>query len=574
MRADTPWIVRILMMKKCLGVTHAACRFAALAWLCLAAWLPSFDAQAQSQKVEFTSSNLPIVVIDTHGREIVDEPKIMADMGIIDNGPGVRNNLSDPFNHYNGKIGIEIRGSSSQMFPKKQYGFETWDALGNDVDVALMGMPAESDWVLSASYSDKTLMRNMLAYHLANQLGRYASRTRFCEVVLNGDYRGLYIFMEKIKRDKSRVNISKLEPADASGDALTGGYLIKIDKWEGSDTQGWYSSFLPYPGSPHRIYYQYDYPDQDDIVPAQKTYIQNFVYRFESLMAGPDFAHPQNGYAKFLDPAAAVDYFLVNEVSRNVDGYRLSAFMHKDRDSKHGRLTMGPAWDYDLAFGNADYYNGAKIYGWQVDFRVESDGFQIPFWWPRLLQDSTFTRLLASRWQNLRKTVFDVQRIHAFIDSTAQLLEESQKRNFERWPILGVYVWPNAYIGQNYREEVEYLKQWVNLRILWMDANLPGQAVAVKEPPASAPQNFTLAQNYPNPFNPATTISFQLPVRSRVALTIFAADGREVAELWEGEMPAGAHALRWHATGLASGVYFCRLQAGAHVAVRKLIIAK
>ncbi|NUM79105.1 CotH kinase family protein, partial [candidate division KSB1 bacterium] len=184
------------------------------------------------------------------------------------------------------------------------------------------------------------------------------------------------------------------------------------------------------------------------------------------------------------------------------------------------------------------------------------------------------TRLLASRWQSLRKTVFDVQRIHAFIDSTAQLLEESQKRNFERWPILGIYVWPNAYIGQNYREEVEYLKQWVNLRILWMDANLPGQSVAVAEPPASAPQDFTLAQNYPNPFNPATTISFHLPARSRVSLMILAADGRRVAELWEGEMPAGGHAVRWQATGLASGVYFCRLQAGEQVAVRKLMIAK
>ncbi|MDZ7269574.1 MAG: CotH kinase family protein [candidate division KSB1 bacterium] len=563
-----------MLTKRFARVLRSACRLSTPAVLYLAALLSPLFAQGQTPQVEFTSSNLPIVVIDTHGREIVDEPKITADMGIIDNGPGRRNYLSDPFNHYHGRIGIEIRGSSSQMFPKKQYGFETRDSLGKDIDVALMGMPAESDWILSASYSDKTLMRNVLAYHLARQLGRYASRTRFCELVLNGDYRGVYIFMEKIKRDKNRVNISKLEPADVAGDAVTGGYLIKIDKREGSDTQGWYSSFLPYPGSPHRIYYQYDYPDPDDLVPAQQSYIQDFIHRFESLMAGPDYNHPQTGYLTLLDPAAAVDYFLINEVSRNVDGYRLSAFMHKDRDSKNGRLTMGPVWDYDLAFGNADYYDGAKIYGWQVDFRVESDGFQIPFWWPRLVRDSTFARLLVERWRSLRTTVFDVQRIHAFIDSTALLLEEAQQRNFQRWPILGVYVWPNAYIGQNYREEVEYLKHWVNLRILWMDASLPGLAVAVKEARTTPPEQFTLRQNYPNPFNPETTIRFHLPAGGRVSLTILAGDGRRVATLWEGDMSHGEHVLRWQARGLASGVYFCRLQAGEQVAVRKLMIAR
>ncbi|KAA0227457.1 T9SS C-terminal target domain-containing protein [candidate division KSB1 bacterium] len=529
---------------------------------------------AALHKVNFTSSNLPIVVIDTHGQAIPDEPKIAADMGIIYNGPGVRNNLTDPFNHYNGKIAIEIRGSSSQQFPKKQYGFETKDAQGEDLDVSLLNMPEEADWILSASYSDKTLMRNVLAYKLANDMGRYASRTQFCEVVLNGDYHGVYMLMEKIKRDKNRVNISKMEPTDISGDALTGGYIIKIDKLEGSDTDGWYSTFLPYPGAWQRIYYQYDTPKLEDLAPEQISYIKNFVFTFENLMTKPEYADPQNGYAQYIDIDSFVDYFILNEISRNVDGYRLSTFMHKDRDSKGGKLKMGPAWDYDLAFGNADYYNGAMLADWQVDFRVQSDGFQIPFWWQKLLQDSTFTNRVYARWRELRPNVLEISRVHAYLDSMAAYIDEAQKRNFERWPILGTYVWPNAFIGQTYAEELNYLKEWLNLRMLWMEARIPGKPSSVDENNGFAPEDFMLEQNYPNPFNPATTIAFYLPRSGRVSLKIIDVAGREVMTLADRFMKAGRHEATFEAQGIASGVYFYRLQMGDFSLTKKLVLSQ
>ena len=524
--------------------------------------------------VNFTSSNLPIIVINTHGQVILDEPKIAADMGIIANGPGVRNNLSDPFNAYNGKIGIEIRGASSQMFPKKQYAIETRDDQGKDVDVALLGMPAEADWVLSAPYTDKSLMRNVLAYKLSNDLGRYASRTRFCEVVLNGDYQGVYVLMEIIKRNKNRVNITKLEKTDVAGDAVTGGYLFKIDKLEGADTQGWYSSFPPYPGARQRIYYQYDYPKQADITTEQKAYIQNFIQGFEALMATPDYADPQNGYAQYLDLDSFAEVFILNEISRNVDGYRLSTFMHKERDGKGGKLRIGPIWDYDLAFGNADYYQGAKTTDWQVNFREPSDGFQIPFWWQKLMQDTSFTARIQSRWRELRRNVLDLARLHAVIDSIAQHVDEAQGRNFQRWRILGNYVWPNAYVGQTYFDELNYLKSWVNLRILWMDARIPELATSIHENDGGAPAGFVLEQNYPNPFNPSTTISFQLPRASQVALRILNVSGEEVATLAHSEMAAGRHEIVFAAQGLASGVYFYRLEAGNLQVTRKLLLMR
>lgn len=535
----------------------------------------SLISQSYSQTpVEFTSSNLPIIVINTHGQPIPDEPKIAADMGIIYNGPGVRNNLNDPFNDYNGKIGIEVRGASSQMFPKKQFAVETRDENGADLDVSLLGFPEESDWVLSAPYSDKTMVRNVLTYKLSNDLGRYASRTRYCELVVNGDYRGVYVLMEKVKRDKNRVNITKLNPEDISGNDLTGGYIIKIDKVEGSDTQGWQSTFLPYPGAWQRIFYQYDEPDQDGIVAEQKTYIQNFIHDFETLMAGPNYTDPLTGYAQAIDVDSFVDFFIINEISRNVDGYRLSSYMHKDRDSKGGMLKMGPVWDFDLAFGNADYYNGSSLVGWQVDFRVGSDGFQIPFWWQKLVKDTSFAASIYPRWQALRQTTLATPRIQALIDSMAQELDEAQRRNFQRWPILGQYVWPNDFIGQTYSEEVNHLKEWIAFRILWIDARIPGNPTSVAEIANRFPADFVLAQNYPNPFNPTTTIPFYLPRSGQVALKIFDVSGSEVATLVERELPSGWHNIQFDAARFASGVYFYKLQAGSFLARKKFLLVK
>ena len=168
--------------------------------------LVSFDLYGQV----FTDSNLPIVVLSTENNQpIVDDPRIVAHMGIIDNGTGVRNYLTDPFTNYDGRIEIEIRGSTSQQYPKKGYGFETQDSLGNKIQVAVLGMPPENDWILYGPYPDKTLIRNVLTFDLARKMGHYAADTRYCELVLNGDYRGVYIMMERIKRDVNRVNIKK-----------------------------------------------------------------------------------------------------------------------------------------------------------------------------------------------------------------------------------------------------------------------------------------------------------------------------------------------------------------------------
>ena len=542
----------------------------------------SFKSALDGSLVTFTSSNLPIVIINTNGQEIPDDYKITADMGVIYNGEGVRNNLTDPYNNYNGKIGIEIRGSSSQWFPKKQYAFETRDLAGNDLDVSLLGLPQESDWILFAPYNDKSLMRDVLAYKIAASMGRYASRSKYCEVVLNGEYVGVYVLLEKVKRDANRVNIKKLEPADVTGDALTGGYIIKIDKTDGENNDGWYSNYLPFPQAQYSVFYQYHYPKPDEIVQQQKDYIQNKIFQFETMMSlGSNISDSSTGYPKFLDTDSFVDCFIANEVAKNVDGYRLSTYLYKDRDSRNPKIFAGPVWDFNLGFGNADYYDGWLTTGWQLQFLTDyqnipsDEPFLTPNWWRKLFDDTAFRNKVYAKWQNVKTSLINTTTIYHYIDSLTTLLDESKTRNFEKWPVLGVWVWPNYYVGQTYQQEISYLKNWIAFRLNWMNNNMIGEPTGVGEGELEIPSEFRLEQNYPNPFNPATTISWQLPSACNVTITIHNSLGEQVETLVNEFMSAGSHSLTFVAkSSLPSGVYFYRINTGDNFQTKKMSLIK
>lgn len=500
----------------------------------------------------FSSSNLPIIVINTGGVSIPNEPKITADMGIIDNG--VRNNLTDPYNNYSGKIGIELRGSSSQSFPKKQYGVELRDALGVGINASLLGMPAEEDWVLFAPYNDKSLMRDVLAYKLGRDLGRYAPRTRFCEVVMNGEYLGVYVLMEKIKRDANRVAIASLNPGEIQGDDLTGGYIIKIDKESGSGNGGWYSSYTP----PNRnggqqIYFQYDYPSATDIVTEQRNYIKQYVYNFETALISPTFTDPVNGYAKYMDVNSFIDFYIMNEVSKNVDGYRLSTYLYKKKDSDGGKLHMGPIWDFNLGFGNANYCTQGNPEGWVTNFNniCNQDYWLIPFWWDKLYQDGAYRNKLAARWNEVRSNQLQTSKIISYIDSVANVLSESQQRNFQRWPVLNTYVWPNYYIGPTFASEVSWLKNWVTSRLSWMDANMPTLITGIEDNRT----DFSI-ELYPNPFIEDIQIKYTLPKAGVVSIEFFDMMGRPVKKIRDSKEAAGAYEIAIKASDLPNGTYY------------------
>lgn len=522
-------------------------------WLLAAGLFWIFGAVAQT----LTSSNLPIIIINTHGQEILDDPKITADMGIINNAPGIRNNVTDPFNQYNGKIGIELRGQSTQMFPMKAYGIELRDAAGNSQDKSLFGLPKESDWVLYAPYNEKTLMHNFLAYTMSREMGHWSANCRYVEVIVNGDYRGIYVFMEKIKRNSGRVNIPKLATTDVDGDAVTGGYIFSIDK----DADGWFSAFKPGLGN-QQIQFSYVYPKVTALVPQQANYIKNYTDSFEKALFAGNYQDPQNGWRRFADENSFLDYFIVNEISHNVDGYRLSSYFYKDRDSKGGKITAGPVWDYDLAFRNANYCSGSDSTGWAWQFNgvCPDDFWQVPFWWNRFLNDTAFTAHLRCRWKQLRQTTLSQSHFEHLIDSISTLTAEARGRHFVRWPVLGVYVWPNpAPIAADYEGEIRTLKTWLSARLSWIDRNLPNVG-ACSDYPAGVSASI-IPSIYPNPSQSAYTLRVQSKEAQSLLLKIFNTSGQLMTtrqfDLQKGFNYYTLDASRWQA-----GAYFLHLQSG------------
>lgn len=434
----------------------------------------------QPQPLDF-ESNLPIVVINTFGVPIPDEPKIDGIMGIINNGNGQMNQINDPFNEYDGPIGIEIRGQSSQMFPKKSYSFETRDASGDDFDVSLLGMPAESDWVLYAPYSDKSMLRNVLTFEMGHLMGEYCTRTVFCEVVVNGDYKGVYVLMEKIKKNTNRVNIATLKPNETSGSDLTGGYILRVDKIDPGFTfgiDGWKS--IPNPPYPNAmpIIFQYYYPKVDNIVEPQRIYIKDFITEAENTLISPGFADPDNGYQKYFDVASFIDFMLLNEITKEVDKYRYSNYMYKQKDTDGGKLFAGPAWDFNLGYGNVDFWPpGLEITGWLYEM-VTPDEWSIMFWWKRLMEDPYFHGLAKTRWQQLRQNKLSYNNVNSIVNAIVSHISDAKDRNYERWPILGTYVWPNFHwLNNTYQDEVIYFKDYLFNRMSWMDYNFDAEII-------------------------------------------------------------------------------------------------
>ena len=425
------------------------------------------SSQDSSLSNEFVNGDpLPQVIISTNGVQILDEPKIDAKMKISLNDEEL----------FNGNIAIEIRGKSSQMFPKKQYGFETRDEENEDMDISLFDMPEEEDWILQAPYSDKSLIRNALIYDISRELGRYASRVKFVELTLNDVNDGVYVFMEKLKRDKNRIDINKLKKSEITGEDLTGGYIIKIDKPDDEYTplNSFTSEHAPYdPSGNSSVKFLYDTPDEEDITIEQREYISSYIKDFENALAGENFRDPVLGYNSYIDTDDFIDFFLLNELGNNVDGFRISTWMVKDKNEK---LKMGPIWDFNLAFGNADYCSGGEsnVWAYRLNERCPGGYWPIPFWWERLLQDPEYVSKVKSRWKELRGTVFSSSNVNRMIDDYELILISSGsiKRNFERWPVLGTYVWPNNYIGSDYSDEMKFIRNWITERMSWLDSNI------------------------------------------------------------------------------------------------------
>lgn len=490
-----------------------------------------------SANAQLSTSKLPIFIINTKGQSIKDEPKILAELKVVYNGEGKDNKLTDTQFHYNSFVGIEYRGSSSQMFPKKGLGIELRTEKGENNPLVLCGLPEDSDWILFASYNEKSLMHNVLSMSFARQMGMNASRTKYVEVVINNSYQGVYVLMEKIKVDKNRVDIATLKPEDVSGDELTGGYIVKIDKSTGTNYGTFRSNYTNANGFANQYFYHLPKTIND----TQKNYIRAYIRKFEDAIYGKDFKDELKGYHQYVDLSSFAKMFIINEVSRNIDGYRISSYFSKDKDSKGGKLTASPPWDYDISYGNADYCEGSRYDLWAYKFNeiCPRDGFQVPVFWERMISDPKFIGELRNIYFEQRKKggVLDHDRIVKEIDGLKENLGEAAIRNFQKWPIIGTYVWPSPQpIPQTWDLEIVELKNWIYNRLTWMDRNFPEEFVLTSNELPSENLQITA---FPNPFVDKLQVKILSQKAQKAEVTFSDITGRIILkkniELVEGE---------------------------------------
>lgn len=516
------------------------------------------------------SSLLPIVEINTNGNAIADDPKVMADMKIIYNGPGIRNYISDTTTDYDGTIGIEYRGNYSASLPQKPYAFETWDSLGNARNVSLLGMPTENDWLLIANYNDKSFARNVLPFHFFDEMGHYSIRSRLVDVVLDGNYQGIYLLCEKIKRDVNRVNIANLNPTEINAPDVSGGYMLKIDYWDNSNS--WELNYSPINCPTATVNMVYVDPKASEIVPQQANYIQNYINDFETALYSSTFDDPQIGYRKFIDVGSFIDYFLVNEVTRNIDGFKKSRYFSKDKDLLDGTLTRlkaGPVWDFDWSQKDID---GGSQNGAGFIYPICDQDVVPPGWYVRLFEDPAFANEVRCRYNELRASIFDTSAIQAKIDSVALVVNESQHWHYKVWGNMGVATGTGEVQApsQSYAAEIQKLKDWYTRRFAWLDNNMPGVATNCTN---SITANY-LEQKiniFPNPITDQLTINWSDLSLTGATVSLTDAAGRTVVSSKIGSAEQANQQLTINELGdLSPGFYSLIISEGVQQVVVKI----
>lgn len=468
--------------------------------LCMLLCLTALYAQradnyppTKNAQVKLSETNLPIVFIDVDGKMILREERITAKIKIIDNGTG-KTNYADLATHpdqkvdYEGYISLKYRGNSSfNSSDKKPYGFKTiakpLEEGGKKEKVSLLGLGKDNDWVLLAPFSDKSMIRDVLTFELGRPYLDWVPSSRHVEVVVDGKYYGIYILTERPGKGKNRLNLH--DPGEDGGD-LTGDWRVEIDR---DDEDHYYrSKYHPYGrygtvDNTKYITYQYDDPEYEDFadLPAgTEKAIQKSIDDMEDCFAGDNYKDPVNGYRKYIDVTSFIDYMLSTEFTFNVDGYRLSSHMYKYSETRAKNEGLDSRWkctlwDFNIALGNADYYKGSRTDLWQYDMNSrETDNQLVPFWWKRLIDDPAYQTDLKARWAQYREGQYADNRIDAKIDSLATLLTSggAMERNEAAWGMFGRYVWPNAYVGYSFNDEISYLKRWIKSRLTFMDKKL------------------------------------------------------------------------------------------------------
>lgn len=367
--------------------------------------------------------NLPLLIIDTKGNKVSDTEKLKAYLQVYDSENKLNYIVDDPV--IASDINIKIRGNSTKSFPKKQYSLELVTAKGKGRDEKLLGMSKESDWVLNGPFADKSLMRNYLIYKTSSNIMEYAPDAKFCEVMVIDDgsdtikkshYKGVYVLIEKIKRDDDRVDIASSQD---SNDETS--FIIAKNRQKEGDIP------LKNYGLETSLYehgFNIEYPSKN-LTKGKFEYINKYVSEFERVLYSDKFNDPNEGYNKYIDVDTFVDYYIINEFFKNTDAGIFSTNMYKDYNQK---MKAGPVWDFNFALGNHTE---------SIDQPFEYTGFYMieRTWFGRLMEDLTFAKKVEERYKDLRRTYLSDAFLVDLIDKTVSHLGDAVDRNFNTWPI-------------------------------------------------------------------------------------------------------------------------------------------
>lgn len=483
--------------------------------------------------VELDSTKLPLIIIESNEFGIpFNHVEVPANMKVIDNTNGQLNYPSDTNYTYNGRIRIEVRGASSRYFPKQSFNIETENADGSNNNVPLLGMPAENDWKLFGPISDRSLIRNTFTFELGRKQGHWEPRSEFCELILNGEYLGLYSLMEKIKPDKNRLNISKLKDTDLYGNDVTGGYIF----WKGSS----YPVTIYYPGS-------------NKIQPEQEDYLTAFVQRYWNVIFSDNWLNQDIDYRNYVNTESMLDYMIINELACEHDKYDGSVYMYKNRSDKDSLINFGPLWDFNYGYGNT-------IKSIITNKWVFNRGGYGDIQFQRLLQDTSLVHRFAEKWHDQRKRFLQTDSLFTLIDSLANYIADARKRDSMVWD---AYTTVNVYFAKDtvyrYDQVIHNLKDWIQRRATWIDNHINSIYIPYQVVESENLAQYNQEHNvkvYPNPFHNQIKVELNYPVSGQLRLELHNTLG-QLVQLWPLEsVYRGQHILTLTILGhIPPGIY-------------------
>lgn len=463
----------------------------------------NYRSLLKDASVEIDKTNLPIVFIKVDGQMILREDYILAQMKIIHNGDG-EFNYGDTIGHpnqkvdYEGFVALKYRGHSSfEQSDKKPFAFRTLKSSilpsdgGGKKKVSLLGMAKDNKWALLAPWTDRSMIRDVLSFNLARPWMDFVPDTRYCEVIIDGTYYGVFILVERVSQGSNRLN---LKDSNEIGNEVETDFLVYIDR--GGDPY-YESKYHPMGkdgiNTERFIKYEYKFPDETDFQNLPEG-TRDFVDCEVNLLEESFLAENGNsvkGYKNIIDITSFIDYMLSTEVSNNVDGYRLSTYLYKRSDSRgktDGLDTRWKCalWDFNMAWGNTKYYNHVSNTMWHynINYMDDFDGDKdwVPFYWDVLLQDPEYVEQMCNRWTQYRNSNYSNESIINKVDSITSLLRDggALERNEKAWKIFTSSIWGVGYDVNSFDEEITYLKQWIKDRLVFMDQNLLSYSTEIR----------------------------------------------------------------------------------------------